>query len=297
MSLSELLNLKYWRCVRILAMTEKETIPVACFSTFSMGERFSVVREISDSIEVGEGFLPEKIFLAIESKEEGKEIYDVAVNLCEDMFKEGEFVETLTQISQDPANYTPEINQRLRMTRIGEVILRDANRLLSESHLNPESFYKFAKILGAFNDNFGSNIAEPSVNDVLIVMRENQEENTSRQFVPCSPKSFEGYLKIENDLIVSYLSKGSLSMEMLHDLRRTSRRFLNLFLLKTLNYPDMESFRVYTYLRKVNTVLGECLDECKKNKEAGESEDLIKVPELAAELMTKFLTRIVWSKD
>lgn len=275
-------------------MTEKEAIPVDGFLTLSVNERFSIVRKLSDQVEVRDGLLPEKIFLGIESEEEGKGFYGVAVNLWEDVFKEGEFVETLTQISQNPASYTPEVNKRLKMTRIGEVILRDANRLLSESHLNPESFYKFAKILGIFNDNFGTNISEPSVNDVLVVMRENQEENIDRQFVPCTPESFKSYIKIKNDLIASYLGKGELPMETLHDLRRTSRRFLNLFLLKTLKQSDMESFRIYAYLRKVNTVLGECLDESKRtNRETLLSEDLIKIPQVVRELILEFQARVI----
>jgi len=275
-------------------MTEKEDIPIDGFLNLSMNERFSIVRKLSDQVEVGKSLLPEKIFLGIESEEEGKGLYDVAVNLWEDVFREEEFVETLTQISQNPASYTPEVSQRLKMTRIGQVILRDANRLLSESHLNSGTFYNFAKILGIFNDNFGTNIAEPLVSDVLVAMRKSQEEDISRKFIPCLPVSFESYLKTEKDLIVSYLDREELPMEILHDLRRTNRRFLNFFLLKTLKNSDMESFRIYAYLRKVNTVLGECLDERRRtDRENQVSEDLIKIPQVVRELILEFQARVV----
>lgn len=277
-------------------MTEKQTIPFGGFLTCSLGDRFSMVRKMADKVEVEEGFLPGKISFGIESEEEGKRLHGVAVNLWQDMFKEEEFVETLMQINQNLAAYTPEIHQKLKVTRIGTVILRDANRLFSESHLNPESFYKFTKILGVFNDNFGTDIAEPSVGDVLAAMRESQEGITKQPFVFCSPASLEDYLKMENNLIMSYLGKGVISREMLHDLKRTSRRFLNLSLLKMLHYPDMESFRVYAYLRKINTIFGDCLDECTNGKATGEPENLIKVPEIAEELLSKFLARVVWSR-
>jgi hypothetical protein len=279
-------------------MIEKgtEVIPINTFLQSSISERFSIVRALSDQIEVGEKLLPEKIFLGIESEKEGKELNEVAVGLWEDLFKEDEFVEILTRINLDPASRTFEVHQKLKMIRIAQVILRDANRLFSESHLNPESFYSFAKVLGSFNDNFETNITEPLADQVLETMTNSGKEDCNRQFIPCSPESFEGYLKTEVDLIANHLSMRELPIETLHDLRRTTRRFLNLFLLRTLKYPDTESFCMYAYLRKVNTVLGECLDErIRINTGTQELEDLIKIPEVVEELVTEFLARVVWS--
>ncbi len=262
------------------------------FSTMSMADRFSLVRALSDQMEVGGALLPEEIFLGVKDKEESERLHVVATHLWKDVFKEGEFVETLTQIVQHTDAYTPEVNQKLRLSRIGGLILRDANRLFSETHLNPEAFYRFMKILGAFNDNYGKKTVEPTVDDVLIAMRTSQEEKTD-EFVPCSPESFEEYLKKEVDLITTYLHQQVLSAEVLHDLRRTNRRFLNLFLLKTISEGDRESFGIYAYLRQVNTCLGDCLDE-NNNKEAGEPVGPVEIPAVAIELIRKFLERIRW---
>lgn len=260
-----------------------------------MATRFSLVRGASDQLEGREGLLPEKIFLGIKDEEESKRLYDTATNLWEDMFYEEEFVEMLTRISQNADNYTPEVHQRLRMIRIGGVILRDANRLFSENHLNPEFFYWFIKILGSFNDNFGKNTIEPTTDKVLAAMKGDQKEKTFTQFIPCSSESFDSYLKKQLDLIVAYLHQGSLPLETFHDLRRTNRRSLNLFLLKTLSYADPELLNMYAYLRQVNTCLGDHLDKNQSDKEIGDSADSIEVPGVAVDLMTKFLERVSWT--
>lgn len=233
--------------------------------------------------------------MGIKDEEESKRLHDTATNLWEDMFYEEEFVEILTRISQNAGNYTTEVHQRLRMARIGGVILRDANRLFSENHLNPEFFYWFIKILGSFNDNFGKNTIEPTTDKVLAAMRGGQKERTLAQFTPCSSESFDSYLKKQVDLIIIYLRRRSLPLETLHDLRRTNRRLLNLFLLKTLSYADPEFLNIYAYLRQVNTCLGDHLDKNQGDKEIGDSADSIEAPGVAVGLMTKFLERVSWS--
>lgn len=258
----------------------------------SVVERFSMVRKMSEKIRVDKELLPEKILLGIESPEEAARLYGIAVGLWEGVFDERQFEKTLARIGRKPANYSSEV-KTLRDIRFAGIVLGDACWLSSRDRCNPLS--NFTRVLGDFNDHCGTAILKPSADDVLAAMRGYQEKNAGHQFIPCSPESFECFLKVENEVITKCLAEKTPSIKKLHGLRRTSRRFLNLFLLKTLDAPDMKLFNLYAYMRRINNDLGRSLDVCRVDNETGKPQNLVRVPDLTRKMLTDFSQRVVWT--
>jgi len=274
-------------------MIEKEYFLKNNFLDLSLSKRFFFIRDFSAMVEVTENLLPEKIQLGLKTKEEISNHYLTAGKLWEDLFKVDKFRETLTLIDGDKSKHTEEIHQNLRNIRIGGIILRDANRLFSEKHLNSEPFYWFIKKLGLFNDNYENQVGDTPALDVVNALKEYSSFLDLGEFIPCSPESLMEYLVKERDLIRAYLDEKMLTKDNMHDLRKTNRRFLNYFLLRVLDNTNNSSFEIYVYLRKINTYLGDCLDASVPSDSTNSSENLINIPQDAVNLINTFQNRVI----
>jgi hypothetical protein len=261
-------------------------------------ESFTKIRQISDALDGRTIILPNEVALGIKDAAEGQRMREIAYELWNTVFQERYLAETLTAIESGPAQNSSEVNSNLKMTRIVGVVFRDANCLFSESHMAPFDLYNFVRTLGMFNDNFGTNVSEPSIDNLLETMKKSRDAMADYIFVPCSPDSHKDYVQEQFNLISGYLGQKELPRELLHDLRRTNRHILNLLLLKALDNMEPKSAELYAYLRQANTVLGIFLDENKIDPVIGkviEDERPVKIPVLASELITNFMERVSWS--
>lgn len=256
-----------------------------------MMEQFLKVRSLSDKIEVNSENLPLKISLTLESEKEIQKHYLIAANLWEDSITKDKLEGVLETIDCDPSKYTKDIHKKLKHIRITGVILRDANCIFTKDHESSECFYFFIKKLGKLNDSFYSN-KEYSIEEIILQMEKSKEEKDVTQPFFCSIDSMNSYIKNEINLINGLLDKKEFSYKEFHDLRKKSRIFLDYFLIKTLQNPlSSDFFKTYTFLRKINTELGNLID----NKEHQSIEQKIYyVPESTKESIETFLKRVVF---
>lgn len=247
----------------------------------TVNEKFLLVRYLSDQIEVKPEILPSKILLTLDSELDIERHHLAASNLYEDSLKKNNLEETFNTIIYNPSFYTKDVHRRLRHTRLTGVIFRDANRLFTENHRNPEEFHIFIKELGKFNDGFNSSKKEPSAEIVLSLIKQNR--NLIKTPL-CDIDSVNTFMKKQIDLTNEYLNSQNLSATMFHDLRKTSRTFLSYFLIKILqgSFSD-DSFKTYAFLRKINGELGNSLNQ--KNYNVSES---------TRNLINSFLDRVTF---
>lgn len=274
-------------------MEEKNRLFDKDYSNKDLFERYLITKEASDKIIVSDKLLPEKIQLNLQNMEEIEHYHLLAEKLWNVSYRKDDLKKILTMVTQDQSKYTEKIHQDLRNIRIGGMVLRDANRLFSKEHLNPELYYEFIKKLGLFNDNFERQTNNISAADVINASEEFSSKSNPKEFVPCTPQSLANYFTMEIDLIKSYLDKQKITRDELHDLKKTNRRFLNYFLLRVLDNVNDGSFEIYSYLRWINTCLGDCLDKNVSSNGSDFGQSLITIPEEAANLINAFQSRVV----
>lgn len=250
-------------------------------------DHFLSLREKSSMTEITTELLPPKINIQINDEEEANHYYNIGNAVWMSVY-DPKIITTLVGDCLTQFSYKKYTD--LKDMRIASVILRDTIRLFSRAHSNTDFYFQFTKNFGKFNDLLIQNPIGVDPRLLIDALDIYESQRLTYQFLPTSPQSFMNFVLNEKLFILNLLPNNDVSFKDLHNVRKKSRTLLNYFLLQTLDNKS-DAFGIYTYLRHVNSVLGDALET---TPNTGDS-NLVKVPYVARDLLLNFYGRIAFS--